>query len=107
MRIYNGYAKKNNKLKKLVIAISIVLGLFLVFVAAVGIIKGSKSYDRQQVSDAISENAVLKSKISELENQVADLENQVNILSGELAAMPTQIPVEETVPEPVNQSPRQ
>ena len=106
--IYKSYGKpKKSRLKKILTVVLVICVVFLLAVGVLGIIKGSDSEQRRNVSDAIAENTQLKSRISELEEQVAQLEEQVNALSGELEAIPTQVPEEPVPQEPQEQSPRQ
>ncbi len=81
-------SKQKKKGSKVIIAVLCVAAAILIALGTVGIIVGSQSDTRAQVSEAVAENVQLKQQIDFLNSEVERLNAEVESLNGELAARP-------------------
>lgn len=94
-QLYSGYSdKKKNKLKKALVIVLIIASVLIVGVWCVGLIAGSDSEERQNVSLAIEENTALKMQIEELTAQVRELQAQLDEVNAQIF---TEVVPEETL----------
>lgn len=92
-------SKQKRKGGKLIIAILCVAAAILIGLGTVGIIVGSQSDGRTQVSEAVAENVQLKQQIDFLNGEVERLNAEVERLGGELALRP-EAPAPTVTPAP-------
>ena len=86
--------KRNNKPKKILVAIGAILVFLMIVVMFVGIIAGSNSQKNQNISTAIAENTQLKQQVAEQQAKIDALSAEVE----ELRAMLSQLPQAEPTP---------
>ncbi len=98
-------SKQKSKGSKIIIAILCVAAAILIGLGTVGIIVGSQSDERAQVSEAVAENVQLKQQIDYLNSEVERLNSVVERLGGELASRP-EAPVQTATPTPATNRPQ-
>ena len=98
------YGLKQRKKKKWWLIPVIVIAAIFVVISVVGIILGSGSAEKEQISAAVSENAELHRQIDDLNAQIASLNEQLAGAQSELDARATMAPEDSAAPQDTDET---
>ncbi len=84
--------KRMKKWKKTLIIVLIIVVLILIFLGTIGILRGSNSAERQNISAAVAENIQLKQQIEDLQGEINQLNEELSIARAAVQATPEPSP---------------
>lgn len=84
--------KKMKKWKKTLITVLIIFAIILIFLGTIGILRGSKSEEYQNISAAVAENIQLKQQIEDLQGEINQLNEELSIARAAVQATPEPTP---------------